>query len=191
MVDTWFTSDFHLGHANVIKFDNRPFDSIKDMDDSIIDNINSVVKPKDTLYFLGDFCYWKMSSLQYANSLTAYRRRIACNNIIYIYGNHDKELRSNIQLQRYNFKEFHTLLETKICGQDISLCHYSMEVWDKAHHGAWCLFGHSHGSLPDDPNALKIDVGINCHGYYPLHFEEVKQKMSSKKFVPLDHHGVR
>ena len=35
--------------------------------------------------------------------------------------------------------------------QDIVLCHYAMRVWQKSHYGAWMLYGHSHGTLPDNP----------------------------------------
>jgi len=63
-----------------------------------------------------------------------------------------------------------------------------MNVWDKCHHGSWHLFGHSHGSLPDNPNSLSFDVGCNIWGYEPLEFERVKEIMSHKTFKPIDHH---
>ena len=63
-----------------------------------------------------------------------------------------------------------------------------MKVWDKSHHGAWHLYGHSHGSLPDDPNSLSFDIGCNIHDYYPLEFEDVRKIMSTKTFKPIDHH---
>jgi len=53
----YFTSDMHLGHKNIIKYSNRPFNSLVEMDQVIIDNYNSVVKKGDTVYDLGDFCF--------------------------------------------------------------------------------------------------------------------------------------
>ena len=64
MVNTWFTSDFHLGHRNIIRYCNRPFQSTGEMDAAILDNLNSRVQQNDILYFLGDFC---MGGQQYVN----------------------------------------------------------------------------------------------------------------------------
>ena len=55
----YYISDLHLGHANVLKFDNRPFRDINHMWITIRDNWNSVVTPQDTVYILGDFCWGK------------------------------------------------------------------------------------------------------------------------------------
>ena len=51
----FFTSDYHLSHTNVIKYDNRPFSSIEEMNEFIIDRQNTLVDDKDNFYFLGDF----------------------------------------------------------------------------------------------------------------------------------------
>jgi len=51
------------------------------------------------------------------------------------------------------------------------------------------LFGHSHGTLPDDANALSIDVGVDCNNYFPFTFDQIKAKMDKKSFKPTDHHG--
>ena len=52
---TFFTADTHFGHANIIKYTNRPFDSPNHMDDILIANWNAVVGPDDEVYHLGDF----------------------------------------------------------------------------------------------------------------------------------------
>ena len=57
MVNTFFTSDTHFGHANIIKYCNRPFSSLEEMNSTIIRNWNEMVKPEDTVFFLGDFCF--------------------------------------------------------------------------------------------------------------------------------------
>ena len=68
--------------------------------------------------------------------------------------------------------------------QLIVLCHYAFRVWNVSHHGSYHLYGHSHGSLEDDPNALSFDIGVDCHDFYPLSYEEVKAIMSTKNWEP-------
>jgi calcineurin-like phosphoesterase family protein len=75
--------------------------------------------------------------------------------------------------------------------RDITLLHYALRVWNKSHYSSWHLYGHSHGSLPDDPNSMSFDVGIDCHNYTPISFEQVKAIMARKTYVPVDHHGRR
>jgi calcineurin-like phosphoesterase family protein len=48
MADTWFTSDFHFGHFNIIRYCNRPFTSTEEMDTCIVDRMNQCVKSNDT-----------------------------------------------------------------------------------------------------------------------------------------------
>lgn len=179
----YFSSDYHLGHANVIKFDNRPFKDVWEMDEAIIANHNSVVNKGDDFYFLGDISFNKRKTEEYLSRLNG--------NLYFIKGNHDKS--DTIKL----YKQYGTYLgqldEIVVQGQEISLCHYSMLVWNKSHRGAWHLFGHSHHSLPDNPNSMSFDVGINGkgYGYKPLSFDQVKAIMSKKTYKPVDHHGRR
>ena len=53
----FFTSDLHLGHENCIRLCNRPFSSIEEMDETLIENWNRKVTGKDTVYILGDLIY--------------------------------------------------------------------------------------------------------------------------------------
>ena len=52
----WFSADFHLSHKNIIKYCNRPFDSIEEMNEVIVQNFNEVVHPGDTIILAGDLC---------------------------------------------------------------------------------------------------------------------------------------
>lgn len=53
----FFTSDLHLGHENCIRLCNRPFSSIEEMDETLIENWNRKITGKDTVYILGDLIY--------------------------------------------------------------------------------------------------------------------------------------
>ena len=82
----WFTSDTHFGHENVLKFTDRPWETIWQMNDAIVDSINGRVAVDDELYILGDFSF-KMT----AQDAYALRKRIACRRIHLVPGNHDKD----------------------------------------------------------------------------------------------------
>lgn len=191
----FFTADTHFGHANIIRYTKRPWlksgdvnennqwvsrqiaaDRCFEMDEELIKRWNSVVRPIDYVYHLGDFCF---------RDFDTYFHRL--NGIItFVEGNHDKAARQS----KHKFHSYHNLLETIVNSTAIVMCHYAMKVWNKSHRGAWHLYGHSHGTLPDDPNSLSIDVGVDCNNYYPMHFDQVSRIMKTKTFKPIDHHGA-
>ena len=54
----WFTSDLHLNHMNILKYEpiSRPFDTVEEMNETLIGNWNACVKDDDTVFILGDLC---------------------------------------------------------------------------------------------------------------------------------------
>ena len=70
-------------------------------------------------------------------------------------------------------------MELKVGEQLVVLDHYPMRSWNKSHYGSWQLYGHHHGTLPEDPNAFQMDVGVDCFRY-PLSFNQVKTYMDIK-----------
>jgi calcineurin-like phosphoesterase family protein len=187
-VSTFFTSDMHFGHNNIFKYTKRPWTNTKEMNEILIKNWNNTIGLKDRIFHLGDFC-WGYKFLKDAEPIL---RRL--NGIkFFILGNHDDALKDKareIYLDKYaNLNSFilPPLYEEKINGIGITMCHYAMRTWNKSHFGAWQLYGHSHGSLQDDPNLMSMDVGIDCHPEYrPFSFDEVKEHMSNKTFKPIE-----
>lgn len=170
MPNIWFTADFHLGHRNIIRYCNRPFDSVEAMNSAILERLNSAVKANDVLYFLGDFCIGpKARALEL-------RREIRCRKIFAVPGNHDKDTRKLTQ----EFSWLCDLAEVSINDQRIVLCHYAMRVWNHSSHGAWHLYGHSHGRLPTLDNSLSMDVGVDTHDFRPWSFDEIRDRMNAK-----------
>jgi len=174
-MNTWFTADTHFGHSNIIRYCNRPFSDSVEMDNAIIANWNNVVGKDDLVYHLGDFCFGNFD--HYFNQLNGL--------IIFIKGNHDKIAWQN-RAKFYSSSDSYR--EIKVNEQEITLSHYSFRVWNESHYGSWNLYGHSHGSLPDDPNARAIDVGVDCHKFTPISFEQIAAIMEKKNFKPIDHH---
>ncbi len=186
----YFSSDWHLGHANIIKYDGRPFKSTEEMDLTIITNVTDQLKKGDNLYYLGDFALTRS-----ANAMEGYMKALALTeaNLFFIKGNHDK--RDTIKLyERYGTylgeqKKVKILDSSLREGhQDVILNHYAMRVWDKSHRGVWHLYGHSHHSLPDLEDSLSFDVGINGWDYKLVSYPMVREKMAKKKYKPIDHH---
>lgn len=175
MSKVFFSSDHHFNHTNIIKYCKRPFSSAQEMDAILIKNWNDVVEPGDTVYYLGDFAFDNHPE-NYLNRLNGVKHLIK--------GNHDKQ-----PSIRQGWASINDYREIRVEGQIIVLLHYAMRTWNKAHKGSFQLFGHSHNTLPDDPKALSIDVGVDAHNYRPISFEQVKRIMAKKTFKPIDHHG--
>jgi calcineurin-like phosphoesterase family protein len=178
----FFTADLHINHANIIKYCNRPFSSTNEMDEILIKNWNSKVQPTDTIYVLGDFGFAKNEYLEKVLQRLNGKKHL-------VFGNHDKAIRKSKILQGY-FQSCSELKEIYVGDQKITLCHYPMLVWNESHRNSFMLHGHCHGTLPIDLAKKRMDVGVDPNGYSPLSFDEVKEVMDKRVFVPIDHHGM-
>jgi len=178
MSEIWFTADTHFGHENIIRYCKRPFTTVREMDETIIENWNKKVCPGDSVYHLGDFA-WARESRTVEKLLQRLNGQVHL-----ILGTHDKAA-----VRKANgFVEKRDLKRIKVGEQDIVLCHYAMRVWDKSHFGSYQLYGHSHGTLPDDENLFSTDVGVDRWSFMPVSFEEIRALLSQRKFIPVDCH---
>jgi len=180
----YFTSDCHFRHKNIIKYCNRPFDDVHQMNKTIFDNINNVVGYDDTLYILGDFCFKGKKPLEY-------RVRINCPNVHLIFGNHDKRTDFYTDDTTVDMNGFSTLQDTKeiiYCNQKIFLSHYPHRSWPSSHKGSYMLYGHVHSKLDSEDqlsNKKTLDVGVDNTTNYgkifgePWSFKEI-QKLFNK-----------
>jgi len=177
---TYFTSDTHFGHGRIIDYSNRPFANVDEMDRTIISNWNAIVRSDDTVYHLGDFAVGGGPAMNYLSALNGH--------IKFVWGNHDNRLKLVMGNSLWPMDIEH-IRHISVEGQRIVLCHYAMKVWDKSHKGAWHLYGHSHGSLPDDPNSLSLDVGVDCWDYKPVSMQQIKERIKHKTWKPVDLHN--
>lgn len=225
-MNIWFSSDFHGYHKNIcsgstawdLRGDGshqktRPFANQYKMTDKLVENINKVVGQDDTLYYLGD---WSFGGI---DNIWNLRKRIVCRNIHFIYGNHDHHIEDNRNIRipdteviafeslcGWEYDEhvpLHSLFssvqyykEISINKQRIVLSHYAHRVWNKSHHGAWHLYGHSHGTLDAingraNPYGKSMDVGVDNHPEFrPYHLEEIRKIMEKRDVNFVDHHSV-
>lgn len=171
----FFTSDWHLGHRNIIKYSSRPWNNVYEMDDAIIKTHNSLVKDKDLVYFLGDFTMNYCFVEKYLPNLHG--------RWVWILGNHDKiwwkKLVKNTNIMNRKVLTVHEILDIRIGRQPVTLCHYPMVSWNKSYHQSWHLFGHTHGKY-NNTHSLSMDVGIDATNYVPLSEEVVVEKMQKR-----------
>lgn len=182
----WISSDFHLGHANIAgpscsnwEKGYRNFTSLDEMNYTIIDNLNSMIMPEDTLYFLGDFAFYHDKG-----TIPWFRSQIRCRNIHLLFGNHDGRLR-----KRYRdcFTTTQDLLEISLNKNRITLCHFPILVWDKKHYGALHMHGHCHGNLEVSFGRM-MDVGVDTNNFKPYLIDDVIDKLLAIDIHALDHH---
>ena len=173
----YFTSDLHFGHKNVIRFDNRPFTTIEEMDEELIKRWNNKAKDEDTIYILGDVSWYK------AEKTCEILSRLQGNKFL-VKGNHDSIDKS---MRRY-FKDIYDYKEININGQNIVLCHYPIPCF-KNHYSGWIhLYGHTHDTWEEDIiqdtkmaiekhiPCLMFNVGEMCWNYEPVSLDEIMKE---------------
>ena len=158
---TWFIADLHLGHKGIIKHCKYPFDSVEEMNTTLIENFNKRVKDNDTVYILGDFAWKGFDHLVY--SLNGQKH--------YIKGNHDKNRMDQCKTAFESMGDYKKIV---IEGQVIILCHYPFREWEGMYRGSWHLHGHTHGTLCDR-HSFSLDISANNIGLNPISFEELKE----------------
>lgn len=174
---TFFTSDTHFGHANIIKFCKRPFKNVEEMDEALIENWNRVVSEGDTVFHLGDFAFGGSSI--WNDTIPRLNGRINL-----IIGNHDrKNLRQGYMSY---FDMVVPQMQIEIEKTPIYLNHYPFLCYGGSYRGVWQLFGHVHsGPEADglDISRLKVllptqyDVGVDNNNYTPISYRELKEKI--------------
>jgi len=169
---TWFTADTHFNHNNIRFYCGRPFETVEQMNNTMITNWNAVIQPRDVVYHIGDFGF---GNVHYLNGLA--QKLHGTINIIL--GNHDKEVKKDPLCNRFGFiKDMH-ILKTKHDNKtyELFLFHYACRTWYKSNHGCIHLFGHSHGKMP--PYGLSMDVGVDTNNFFPYSLEQILQKMNT------------
>jgi calcineurin-like phosphoesterase family protein len=172
MSNIFFSSDHHINHNNIIKYSNRPFANVDEMNEALVENHNKIVKPKDLVFFLGDFLFTK-DFYDYEKWI----RRFNGNKVL-ILGNHDNVEEGDLSIPTY-FRIHEWYIEK---GHLITLSHFPQLSWNKSHFGSFNLHGHHHGNLPFDPKVRRMDVGVDCNNFTPFEWSEIKEKLNQ---VPM------
>ena len=166
----YFTSDTHFWHRNVIKYCDRPFSSVEEMNETIISNYNSRVTATDTCYFVGDIFFCSKS---YARDIMSQLN----GNKILIMGNHDG---SKTKMLDLGFNEVHELLELNLGGFPVLLNHYpwfmppieaggySMRYGQQEYReGTFLIHGHCHSKPHARFRKNSLDIGVDGNNFMP------------------------
>jgi calcineurin-like phosphoesterase family protein len=192
-VAVFFTSDHHFDHANIIKFCNRPHESVYDMNEDLVRKWNERVDEKDTVYHLGDVCL-NNGGLRFVNRLNGIKYLIA--------GNHDrvfpKHKKYMKEMKRYlnaGFDQVFFAPQEFMFGRtkailwhlpypfkpDPANVNFSYDdrynEWRIKDEGQWLVHGHTHGKWKK--RKRMIDIGVDAWGGYPVSEAEVSELMSA------------
>ena len=159
--EKWFTSDTHFCHRNIIKFCERPFANVDEMNEALVNNWNSVVGPNDYVYHLGDW---------FVGGNDRERNEILWSlngKIRFIVGNHDEALlKSKSSLNRFEkilywkgFKE-----------HNFTATHVPHEL-KRLRDGAFNVHGHIHNNVEEDLHYLNVCVEVR--NYTPVHISQI------------------
>jgi calcineurin-like phosphoesterase family protein len=173
-MQSWFTSDEHYGHANIIKFCNRPFANIYEMQETLIDNHNARVKDGDYTYHLGDL-FWRTVTIREAQAILD---RLNGKHFL-ILGNHD-------EVAKQLAGRFEWVKDCVMTGPKpgVWLSHYAHRSWPNSHKGSYHLFGHTHNVLSDF--RYSHDAGVDANNFTPRSWDEIDTRMKMKGVLPLD-----
>jgi calcineurin-like phosphoesterase family protein len=169
-MNTWFISDTHFGHANIIKYTGRPFKSVEEMDRVLIRNWNARVKLRDTVIFLGDFCFRNTAGGKAgegtSNKAEFYRRQLN-GDIVFIRGNHDDNNSLNTKIDS---------LVMTIGGKKIFCVHnpgdaiggYDLDV-----------VGHIHElwKIKRVSGMILVNVGVDVWNFHPVNIHEILREV--------------
>jgi len=168
----FFTADLHFGHKNVINFTNpdgarcRPFDTVEDMEDAMIQMHNEIVKPADKVYMLGDIAF-NNRGLEKVKQMNGIK--------ILVKGNHDQ-----LKLNKYVevFKDIRGCHVTN----GLVFTHIPIHVDQLGRFGC-NVHGHLHGGRVMQDN--KIDprflcVSVEHTNLKPIDFEDMVDRIVSQ-----------
>jgi len=160
----WFTGDFHLNHGNIIKYCDRPFKTVGEMDREIIRRFNEKVDKLDIVFFLGDFSFGTPE--KYLEQLNG--------NITFIKGNHDYE------------KSLPALIHDmviEIGKEHIYLTHRPEDTEDVTSYFKLIFVAHIHEKwkFKKVGECILVNVGVDVWDYKPISYGQIIKELEEWK----------
>jgi len=158
----WFWSDQHFGHANIIKYSERPFKDADQMNEMLLLNYNRVVDKDSVVIWVGDVAF---KSADWTN---AFLKRFVPAYRILIVGNHDYEKKKGFK--QLDFDEVHSHYQL----DNAWITHYPM---NRIPHGVFNIHGHIHTNNTNNPR--HFNVSVEQIGYAPKSYAYICAKMAN------------
>lgn len=169
----FLTSDWHLGHFNIIKYCSRPFKTLEEMNNTIISNHNSRVKADDIVFFVGDFCFKNSLGGKVGEGVPVKAKEYLAKlngKFVFINGNHDRANSLKTPIIhchiRLGGKTFNLVHNPDFVDMDVPI-NFVGHV-----HNHWVMKRIRKGEKFTDA----INVGVDAHNFFPITFEEVMSK---------------
>jgi calcineurin-like phosphoesterase family protein len=157
---TWFTSDTHFGHANIIEYCGRPFADVDEMNRVMVERWNARVRPGDRVYHLGDFAFGPFENIGKFLALLN-------GDIVLVRGNHD---RSEKRMREAGFASVTSASVVWVNGSALFLSHKPVADLP-AETTDFHLHGHVHEKYARRGN--QINVGVDVRGFAPATLDEL------------------
>ena len=166
------TSDQHFNHENIIKYCDRPFSSVKEMNEEMIKGWNAVVSKDDTVFVLGDFFMGRLTEIEdILSQLNGH--------IMLVEGNHDNDSRIATMTSYGNVKNLGPLCIIDYRGINIVICHYPIDfdlrnMVSKASKKMLFLYGHIHNLAPKGlDRGCFYHVGVDTNDFTPVDLDSI------------------
>lgn len=175
----YVTSDLHFGHKNAIKLCMRPFNTVEEMNQTIIDNWNKTVSDKDEVYILRDIALSHNADKvqQYLLQLKGIKHLVK--------GNHD-QFTESLHFKPHIFQSIQNYKEFKYNGNFIIMMHYPILDWNHMHNqNSFMLHGHMHNppqyNIDNIKNNIRrYDVGVDANNFTPIRIDEIIKKFQKE-----------
>jgi len=156
---TWFISDPHFDHTNIIKYCDRPFQTTEEMNEVILQNWNGTIEPNDLVFFVGDMSFGRGSKRPKWWLAQLNGRKI------YLKGSHDHGIRSTTEgLDSVLFVSDAVIV--RLADESVYVVHDPWEIprWWRG----WAIHGHVHNNRPHlDWKWRRINVSVEVVNYRP------------------------
>ena len=191
----FFMSDLHCGHKNILGIDRRPYPTIEAMNEYIVRELKTKLRPSDILFDLGDL-FWKSTNIKECREVLD---SIPTKNIYKVIGNHDSYkhyIPENIGETNNlcdRFMRVADIYDIHIKTQEgseylVSLSHYPILDWNHMYQGGLHIYGHTHGhtdSWVQRGSRLMVDVGFSAflatnYGSFIIPFSEILRHFKNK-----------
>jgi calcineurin-like phosphoesterase family protein len=189
---TWWTSDTHFSHANIIRYTNRPFTSVDEMNARLIERWNERVAPSDEVWHLGDLALGRDITRQIERTarLNGRRRLVPGNHdrVASFYEGGDQRERFWPVYEAAGWEIMPEQLEHLIDGHRVVVCHFpyigdSLGGQDRyrrnrpSDHGLPIIHGHVHTDFAD--RGRQYNVGVDVRDYAPVPEADLIQWLAS------------